>query len=110
MSLEGERAGNTLEDEDEDDIPDLADLDDGPEEPAAAAPAAGATTSAIEDGIRRTRTYDLVITYDKYYQVPRFWLIGYDEQRRLLTPEQVRWRLVWAMDGPNGWLCVATAS
>jgi ubiquitin-like-conjugating enzyme ATG3 len=27
------------------------------------------------------RTYDLNITYDKYYQVPRLWLIGYDEVR-----------------------------
>lgn len=41
------------------------------------------------DGVRRTRTYDLVITYDKYYQVPRFWLIGYDERRQPLAPDQV---------------------
>lgn len=33
-----------------------------------------------EDGeIVRTRTYDLHITYDKYYQTPRLWLFGYDE-------------------------------
>jgi len=25
------------------------------------------------------RTYDVMITYDKYYQTPRVWLIGYDE-------------------------------
>lgn len=25
------------------------------------------------------RTYDVLITYDKYYQTPRLWLIGYDE-------------------------------
>ena len=30
------------------------------------------------------RTYDLSITYDKYYQVPRFWLAGFDEDRRPL--------------------------
>ncbi len=36
-----------------------------------------------------TRTYDLLISYDKYYQVPRFWLVGYDEQRQPLTPKQV---------------------
>ena len=31
------------------------------------------------DGILQTRTYDLNITYDKYYQTPRIWLFGYDE-------------------------------
>lgn len=35
---------------------------------------------SCEDGeIVRTRTYDLHITYDKYYQTPRLWLFGYDE-------------------------------
>ncbi|KAI1726485.1 autophagocytosis associated protein, active-site domain-containing protein [Ditylenchus destructor] len=37
-----------------------------------------------------TRTYDLHITYDKYYQVPRFWLIGYNEQGKPLTVEQMK--------------------
>lgn len=32
-----------------------------------------------EDAILQTRTYDLYITYDKYYQTPRLWLFGYDE-------------------------------
>lgn len=38
-------------------------------------------TQHIEDGgeIIHTRTYDLHITYDKYYQTPRLWLTGYDE-------------------------------
>ena len=40
--------------------------------------------------ILRTRTYDLMISYDKYYQVPRFWLVGYDESRRMLQPKEVR--------------------
>jgi len=30
-----------------------------------------------------TRTYDLNITYDKYYQTPRLWLFGYDEKKSL---------------------------
>lgn len=30
------------------------------------------------------RTYDVMITYDKYYQTPRIWLIGYDEVREYL--------------------------
>ena len=29
----------------------------------------------------QVRTYDVMITYDKYYQTPRVWLIGYDEVR-----------------------------
>ena len=32
--------------------------------------------------ILATRTYDLNITYDKYYQTPRLWLFGYDENRK----------------------------
>lgn len=31
------------------------------------------------DGILKTRTYDLHITYDKFYQTPRLWLYGYNE-------------------------------
>ncbi|KAE9408789.1 hypothetical protein BT96DRAFT_1013392 [Gymnopus androsaceus JB14] len=27
----------------------------------------------------QVRTYDVMITYDKYYQTPRIWLLGYDE-------------------------------
>lgn len=34
-------------------------------------------------------TYDLSLTYDKYYQTPRVWLFGYDEHRRPLTSTQV---------------------
>lgn len=40
--------------------------------------------SAGEDGILQTRTYDLYITYDKYYQTPRLWLFGYDEVNKLV--------------------------
>ncbi len=36
-----------------------------------------------------TRTYDLNITYDKYYQTPRLWLFGYDESNRALTVDQM---------------------
>lgn len=25
------------------------------------------------------RTYDVMITYDKFYQTPAIWLLGYDE-------------------------------
>ncbi|XP_068125929.1 ubiquitin-like-conjugating enzyme ATG3 [Hyperolius riggenbachi] len=42
-----------------------------------------------EDAILQTRTYDLYITYDKYYQTPRLWLFGYDEQRMPLSVESM---------------------
>eukprot|EP00210_Caulerpa_lentillifera_P003369 g3213.t1 len=35
------------------------------------------------------RTYDLYITYDKYYQVPRVWLVGFESSGNPLTAEQV---------------------
>ncbi|KPP64364.1 ubiquitin-like-conjugating enzyme ATG3-like, partial [Scleropages formosus] len=45
--------------------------------------------SGGEDAILQTRTYDLYITYDKYYQTPRLWLFGYDEDRQPLTVERM---------------------
>ncbi|KAJ2156079.1 E2-like enzyme [Coemansia sp. RSA 552] len=56
-------------------------------EGAAAAAAAGGSDDG--DKILRTRTYDLSITYDKYYQTPRVWLFGYDEQGKPLTTRQI---------------------
>ncbi|XP_018321928.1 ubiquitin-like-conjugating enzyme ATG3 [Agrilus planipennis] len=44
--------------------------------------------SGDDSGIIRTRTYDLHITYDKYYQTPRLWLCGYDEKHQPLTMAQ----------------------
>lgn len=37
----------------------------------------------------RIRTYDISITYDKYYQTPRIWLFGYNEHGVPLKPEDV---------------------
>ena len=55
----------------------------------AAVPGPDTSTGADHDHIVSTRTYDLMITYDKYYQVPRFWLVGYDENRQPLKSSQV---------------------
>ena len=41
--------------------------------------AGAAQAVAADDNILRTRTYDLYITYDNLYRVPRLWLYGYDE-------------------------------
>lgn len=38
-----------------------------------------AALEADGDSVVRTRTYDLHITYDKYYQTPRLWVVGYNE-------------------------------
>ncbi|XP_065056270.1 ubiquitin-like-conjugating enzyme ATG3 [Rhopilema esculentum] len=45
--------------------------------------------AATKDGILQTRTYDLNITYDKYYQTPRMWLFGYDENKKPLDMDQM---------------------
>lgn len=76
--------------DDEDNLPDLEDFD--PEENIL-------ISGEIEeeddealapcDNVLRTRTYDVFITYDKYYSTPRAWLIGYDVNRRLLTQEEM---------------------
>ncbi|KAI0044205.1 hypothetical protein FA95DRAFT_297393 [Auriscalpium vulgare] len=83
---------------DMDDIPDMEeDLED--EDDAAAAPSRAAPPSGkgVESGevevangnLLQVRTYDVMITYDKYYQTPRTWLLGYDENRTPLTPPQI---------------------
>nr|CAG4650363.1 EOG090X0AKX [Sida crystallina] len=50
-----------------------------------------ASASFVAPGcdIIQTRTYDLNITYDKYYQTPRLWLSGYDENRQPLSVDQM---------------------
>jgi len=45
-------------------------------------------TACFENSIEKTRTYDLHITYDKFYQTPRMWLSGYDENNAPLTNKQ----------------------
>ena len=50
---------------------------------------AEAAPEALESRIVPTRTYDLNITYDKYYQTPRLWLTGYDEERKPLSIEEM---------------------
>ena len=42
---------------------------------------------AIKNQVVLTRTYDLFITYDKYYQTPRMWITGYDEDGIPLSPD-----------------------
>ena len=84
-------------DDADDEYADMADFeDDGimEDEAAVTSPAVGgaatdATTS--NDDVLKVRTYDLSITYDKYYQTPRVWLMGYadDGSSRPLTGDEM---------------------
>jgi ubiquitin-like-conjugating enzyme ATG3 len=84
----------------EDDYTDMADFEDDDVmiDEAAAYSTPGITNDDYDnhDGdhnanIRRVRTYDVSITYDKYYQTPRVWLMGYSDEgsHRVLTGDEM---------------------
>ncbi|KAG6543515.1 hypothetical protein Mapa_015009 [Marchantia paleacea] len=79
--------------DDDDDVPDMAEFEDSDNvmqtDEATLQQTYLVAHEPDDDNILRTRTYDVSITYDKYYQTPRVWLTGYDETRMLLTPERV---------------------
>mmetsp|Transcript_10287 Transcript_10287/g.19465 ORF Transcript_10287/g.19465 Transcript_10287/m.19465 type:complete len:291 (-) Transcript_10287:505-1377(-) len=78
--------------DEDDDVPDMAEFETTDEEaPDLATLSIGCgymTAAEPEDHIMLTRTYDLSISYDKYYQTPRVWLCGYDESRQPLSAKQ----------------------
>jgi len=57
--------------------------------PSTTAPVTNSKAQAAKTNLLQVRTYDVMITYDKYYQTPRVWLIGYDENGTPLTPNQI---------------------
>lgn len=65
----------------------FADLDKMLMEQDASVP--GPVIISPPDEGNRTRTYDLSITWDKYYQTPRLWLFGYNDAGNPLTDEEV---------------------
>ena len=77
-------------DDDDENIPDMDDFVDlGAEEEDDEAAAPPPSTSTLnDDHILKTRTYDISVTYDKYYQTPRVWLNGFDERRAALDPKR----------------------
>ncbi|KAE9403910.1 hypothetical protein BT96DRAFT_989892 [Gymnopus androsaceus JB14] len=93
MSLGNVPAMSEIPDIDE--IPDMEeeDLEEGDDATAATK----ATPNVIDasqvevatGNLLQVRTYDVMITYDKYYQTPRIWLLGFDENRTPLTPSQI---------------------
>eukprot|EP00897_Mesotaenium_endlicherianum_P007461 jgi/Mesen1/6743/ME000344S06021 len=80
-------------DDDDDDVPDMAEFEDEDnaidQDPATLQTPYLVAQEPDDDNILRTRTYDLSMSYDKYYQTPRFWLFGYDEARQPLSPEEM---------------------
>ncbi|CAE6430123.1 unnamed protein product [Rhizoctonia solani] len=84
---------NTLSlDQDTPDIDDIPDMEEEGLEAADEATAKPAPVAPIEvakGNLLQVRTYDVMITYDKYYQTPRIWLLGFDENGTPLTPPQV---------------------
>ncbi|KAJ3809180.1 putative E2-like enzyme [Lentinula aff. lateritia] len=82
-------------------IPDIDEIPDMEEEDLEEGDAATAPVKATPNVINpsqvevatgnllQVRTYDVMITYDKYYQTPRIWLQGYDENRTPLTTSQI---------------------
>jgi len=106
LPLTGQPTADDDDDDDDDDDADVMDFNEEDlmeEDPAVAPPqaaplvdpaAANAGDSAMaddgdDDGVLKTRTYDLYITYDHFYRTPRVWLSGYDEQMKPLQPAQV---------------------
>ncbi|XP_028400110.1 ubiquitin-like-conjugating enzyme ATG3 isoform X2 [Dendronephthya gigantea] len=86
------------EDDDDEEAEDMAafeesgqlDTDEGTLEVEKTSKASTETeNSPATDGILQTRTYDMYVTYDKYYQTPRLWLFGYNENRKPLSVEEM---------------------
>ncbi|KAH8119055.1 autophagocytosis associated protein [Phellopilus nigrolimitatus] len=97
LSLSGAKNAQANETPDLDEIPDMdEDLEEGDDE-ATAAPSKTPISNVTEaneievsrGNLLQVRTYDVMITYDKFYQTPAVWLLGYDENGTPLKPAQI---------------------
>ncbi len=91
------------QEEEDDEYADMEEFEDeNVMEDEAAAPSSGVSDSKtntnsdsnntnFDNNIMKVRTYDLSITYDKYYQTPRVWMMGYEsaDSSQPLTGEQM---------------------
>ena len=90
LDQEGEVVVATAEKEEEalseDEYTDMADFEDNNVlvDEDAAAPADDNNTNLL-----KVRTYDLSITYDKYYQTPRVWMVGRSAEGQPLTGKEM---------------------
>ncbi|KAF9526931.1 autophagocytosis associated protein [Crepidotus variabilis] len=82
-----------IPDMEEDDLEEADDAAAAPKTKPVAPPAVSKSDPSppkpTNTNLLQVRTYDVMITYDKYYQTPRVWLIGYDENGTPLTPTQI---------------------
>jgi len=84
-----EQQADGAADDEEDEYADMADFEDDnvlADDDAVAKPAAVELDE--DDHIVKVRTYDLSITYDKYYQTPRIWMSGKTASGDPLTAAQ----------------------
>lgn len=74
------------DEDDDDEYADMADFEDDNvlEDDAAAAPAQDTGSNLL-----KVRTYDLSITYDKYYQTPRVWMVGRSAEGQPLSGSEM---------------------
>jgi len=73
-----------VEDNDSDDeYADMGDFND----PTVAPDVSSLAISSVSNG--NLRRYDVMISYDKYYQTPRVWLLGYGSDRAPLRGEEM---------------------
>lgn len=81
--------------EEEEEAPDIATFEDvdklvqEEEDPTATAAPGYFVRNAPDAEVVKSRTFDVTITYDKYYQTPRIWLFGYDENGVPLKTSEV---------------------
>jgi len=78
---EVQAASEVVEEDDDDEICDMEDFEDDDD--------LVIQTDKLDLNIEKTRTYDLSITYDKFYQTPRLWLSGYNEEGIPLKIDQM---------------------
>jgi ubiquitin-like-conjugating enzyme ATG3 len=88
-----ESVGTTSADDNDDEYADMADFEDDNviTDDAAALPATPAEDDDDDDddNLVKVRTYDLSITYDKYYQVPRVWMVGKSAEGQPLSGQEM---------------------
>ncbi|EJD02818.1 uncharacterized protein FOMMEDRAFT_167963 [Fomitiporia mediterranea MF3/22] len=97
LSLSDSKGPRANEIPDMDEIPDMEEDLEGEEDEATAAPVKAPTSKPTDASVAepskanllQVRTYDVMITYDKFYQTPAIWLLGYDENGTPLKPTQI---------------------
>lgn len=83
-----EGASSTAQGDDDDDDSDCPDMEEY-DEAGLEGDDPSALPSTASDNVVHTRTYDISITYDKYYRTPRLWLFGYDENGQPLDTKEI---------------------